>query len=171
MWQHNGSISLHATFSSLIAAALSFSVVYWLFWHHERACVVMIETTCPVILAQCVCWELFHPITPSVSSMWFLLSSTYILYFLVFLSFCDDFTNLEYCCKSAIICRGPQTHPVPFNRSLPLHELWCIYRNHTPVSFWRLWSMGLKLLEKHNLFSLSNAPLFIYKWCRSRESL
>ena len=26
----------------------------------------------------------FHPITPSVSSMWFLLSSTYMLYFLVF---------------------------------------------------------------------------------------
>ena len=36
--------------------------------------------------AQCVCWELFHPFTPSVSSMWFLLSSTY-MYFLVFLYF------------------------------------------------------------------------------------
>ena len=37
--------------------------------------------------ARCVCWELFHPITPSVSSMWFLLSNTYMLYFLVFLIF------------------------------------------------------------------------------------
>ena len=47
----------------------------------------MIETTCPVrIFAQYVCWESFHSITPSVSSMWFLLSSTYMLYFLVFLS-------------------------------------------------------------------------------------
>ena len=53
-----------------------------------KACVVIIETTCPVkIFAQCVCWELLHPITPSVSSMWFLLSSTYILYLLVFLFF------------------------------------------------------------------------------------
>ena len=37
------------------------------------------------IFAQCVCWVLFHPITPS--SKWFPLSSTYMLYFLVFLFF------------------------------------------------------------------------------------
>ena len=94
-----------------------------------KACVVMIETTCPVkIFAQCVCWELFHHITPSVSSMWFRLSSTYMLYFLVFLFFCDDFNNWEYYCESAIIFCGQQTPPDPFNLSLPVHEPWCIYQ-------------------------------------------
>ena len=91
----------------------------------------MIKTTCPVkIFAQCVCWELFHPTTPSVRGMWFLLPSTYTLYFLFFLSFGDDFTNWEYWCESAIIFCGTQTPPVPFNCSLPLHELWCIYQNN-----------------------------------------
>ena len=37
--------------------------------------------------------------------------------------------------------------------------------------FLRLWSMGFTLLEKHNFISLSNAPIFIYKWCRTRASL
>ena len=41
----------------------------------------------------------------------------------------------------------------------------------TMYGFWRLWSMGFKLLDKHNFISLSNAPIFIYKWCRTRESL
>ena len=47
-----------------------------------------------------------------------------------FLIFCDDFTNWEYCCESAIIFCGPQTPPIPFNHSLPLHELRCIYQNN-----------------------------------------
>ena len=62
--------------------------------------------------------------------MWFLLSSNYMLYFLVFLFFCDDFTNWEYCCESVIIYSVDGNPPVPFNRSLPLHELWCIYPNN-----------------------------------------
>ena len=82
---------------------------------------------------------------------------------------CDYFTNWEYYCGSAIIFCGPQTPPVPFNLSLPVHEPWCIYQNN--IWFWRLWSMGFKLLEKHNFISFSNALIFIYKWCRTRESL
>ena len=50
--------------------------------------------------------------------------------FSCFLIFCDDFINWEYCCESAIILCGPQTPPVPFNRSLLVHELWCIYQNN-----------------------------------------
>ena len=42
------------------------------------------------------------------------------------------------------IVYGPQPPPVPFNRSFPLHELWCIYQNN--VFFLRLRSMGFKLL-------------------------
>ena len=146
MWKHNE--ALHCVqFSSLSADALPFSVVLWLFWHHERACVVMIETTCPVkIFAQCVFWERFYPITPSVSSIWFLFSSTYMLYFLVFLSFCDDFTNWEYCCESDIIFCGPQTPPAPFNRSLPLHELWCIYQNN--ICFLKIVVNGFQVAGK-----------------------
>ena len=49
--------------------------------------------------------------------------------FSCFLIFCDDFTNWEYYCESAIISCGPQTPAVPFNRSRPVHELWCIYQN------------------------------------------
>ena len=41
----------------------------------------------------------------------------------------------------------------------------------TIYGFWRLWSMGFKLLGKHNFISLSNAPIFIYKSCRTQESL
>ena len=130
-----------------------------------------IMTTCPVkIFAPCVSWELFHPITPSVSSMWFLFSSTYMLYFLVFLSFCDDFTNWEYCCESAIIY-SMDRNPLQF--PLIIHYLYmsCGASTKAICVFWRLWSMGFKLLEKHNFISLSYAPIFIYKRCRTRESL
>ena len=44
--------------------------------------------------------------------------------------FCDDFTNWEYYCERAIIFCGQQTPPVPFKRSLPVHEQWCIYQNN-----------------------------------------
>ena len=50
--------------------------------------------------------------------------------FSCFLNFCDDFTNWEYYCESAIIFCGPQIPPVPFNPSLAVHELWCIYQNN-----------------------------------------
>ena len=137
MWKHNE--ALHCVQHSVPSAdALPFSVVLWLFWHHERACVVMLETTCPVkIFAQCICWELFHAITPSVSSMWFLLTGTY-MYFLVFLSFCNDFTNWEYWCESAIILCGPQTPPTQF--PLIVHYLYmsCDASTKTIYVFWRL---------------------------------
>ena len=54
--------------------------------------------------------------------------------FSCFLIFCDDFTNWEYYCESAIIFCGPQIPPVPFNSSLAVHELWCIYQNN--ICFW-----------------------------------
>ena len=47
----------------------------------------------------------------------------------------------------------------------------CGASTKTIYVFLRLWSMGFKLLEKHNLISLSNAPIFIYKRCRTLESL
>ena len=136
----------------------------------RNACVVTIETRCPVkIFAQCACWEFFHPISPSVSCMWFLLSSTYMLYFLVLLFFCDDFTNWEYYCESAIIKPKPKLLQFP----LIVHYLYmsCGASTETIYGFWRLWSMGSKLLEKHNFISLSNAHILIYKQCRTRESL
>ena len=61
--------------------------------------------------------------------------------------------------------------PVPFNRSLPLHEPWCINPNN--MCFWRLWSMGFKLLENttlclflmHLYSSTSDAePGKAYRW-------
>ena len=89
------------------------------------------------------------PITPSVSSMWFLLSSTYMLYFLVFF-FCDDVTNWECYCESAIIFCGPQTPPVPFNRSLPVHELWCIYQNN--ICFLKIVVNGFQVTGKAQFY-------------------
>ena len=50
--------------------------------------------------------------------------------FSYFLNFCYDFINWEYYCESAFTLCGPQTLPVPFNRSLTVHELWCIYQNN-----------------------------------------
>ena len=106
----------------------------------------------------------------SCECKWFLLSSTYMLYFLVFLSFCDDFTNWEYCCESAIIY-SMDRNPLQF--PLTVHYLYmsCGASTKTICVFWRLWSMGIKLLEKHNFISLSYASIFIYKRCRTRESL
>ena len=51
--------------------------------------------------------------------------------FSCFRIFCDDITNWEYYCESAIVFCGSQTPPVPFNRSLSVHDLWCIYQNNT----------------------------------------
>ena len=135
-----------------------------------KACVVMIETTCPVkVFAQCVCWELFHPITPSVSSMWFLLSSTYMLYFLVFLFFVmiSQIGNIIVRMLLYSVNRKPLQFPLIF------HYLYMSRGASTKTIyvFWRLWSMGFKLLEKHNFISFSNAFMFIYKQCRTRESL
>ena len=44
----------------------------------------------------------------------------------------------------------------------------CGASTNTIYVFWRLWLMGFKLLEKHNIIS-PNAPTCIYKRCRTRE--
>ena len=68
--------------------------------------------------------------------------------FLIF--FCDDFTNWEYYCESAIIFWGPQTPPVPFNRSLTVHELWCIYQNN--IWFLKIVVNGFQVAGKARLY-------------------
>ena len=56
-------------------------------------------------------------------------------------SFCDDFTNWEYCCcESAIIYSMDGNPPVPFHRSLPLHERGA--STQTICVFLSLWSMS-----------------------------
>ena len=89
--------------------------------------------------------------------------------FSCFLIFCDDFTNWDYCCESAIIYSMNGNPPVPFNRSLPLHEPWCIYPSN--MCFFKIVVNGLQVAGKRNFISLSYAPIFIYKRCRTRESL
>ena len=134
-----------------------------------RACVVMIETTCPVkIFAQCVCWERFHPITPSVSNMWFLLFSTYMMYFLVFFFV---MTSLIGNTIVTVLSYSVDSKPTQF--PLVVHYLYmsCGASTKTIYGCWRLWSMGFKLLKKHNFISLSNTPIFIYTQCRTRENL
>ena len=44
---------------------------------------------------------------------------------------------------------GPLPPPVPFNRSLPLHELWCIYQNH--MCFLKIVVNGFQVVEKAQL--------------------
>ena len=119
----------------------------------------------------CVCWELFHPITPSVSSTWFLLSSTYMLYFLVFLFFVmiSLIGNTVVRVLLYYVDRKPLQFPL---FPLIFHYLYmsCGASTKTIYVFWRLWLMGFKLLEKHDFISLSNAHIFIYKRRRTRES-
>ena len=92
--------------------------------------------------------------------------------FSCFLIFCDDFTNWEYCCQSDIIFCGLQPPPPPPQFLLIVHYLCmrCGASTKTIYGFWKLWSMGFKLLEKHNFIYLSNASIFIYKRCRTWES-
>ena len=61
----------------------------------------------------------------------------------------------------------------PHQFPLIVHYLYmsCDASTKTIYGFWRLWSMGFKLLENHKFISLSNAPISIYKRCRTRESL
>ena len=96
------------------------------------------------------------------------------LYLLVFFSFCDDFTNWESCCESAIIYFMDGNPPVPFNRPLPLHAHGA--STQTICVFLRLWSMSFKLLENTTLFlflmhlysSTSDAePGKAYRWRRA----
>ena len=136
---------------------LPFSVVEWLFWHHERACMVMIETKCPVkIFALCVCWELFHPITPSVSSMWFLLSSTDMLHVLVFLFFV--MISLIGNTDVRVLIYSVDRKPLQF--PLIVHYLYtsCGASTKTIYSSWRLWSMGWFQVAR-------KAQLYFSFWC------
>ena len=61
----------------------------------------------------------------------------------------------------------------PLQFPLIFHYLYmsCGASTKAIYGFWRLWSMGFKLLENHNFISLSDAPIFIYKRSRTRESL
>ena len=70
--------------------------------------------------------------------------------FSFFLIFVDDFTNWEYYCESAIIFCGLQTPPVPFNRSLPVHEPWCIYQNN--IWFLKIVVNGFQVAGKAQLY-------------------
>ena len=70
--------------------------------------------------------------------------------FSCFLIFCDDFTNWEYCCESAIISCAPQTPPVPFDRSLPVHELWWVYQNN--IWFLKIVVNGFQVAGKAQLY-------------------
>ena len=128
----------------------------------QGLCPYDIDMSCQDFCTVCLLRN-FPTITPSVSSMWFLLSSTCMLHFVVFLFFCDDFTNWEYYCESAIIFCGPQTPPVPLN----VHYLYmsCGASTKTIYVFWRLWSMGFKLLEKHNFF-----PFLIHLYSSTRDA-
>ena len=53
----------------------------------------------------------------------------------------------------------------PLQSPLNFHYLYmsCGASTKTIYVFWRLWSMGFKLLKKHNFISISSAPIFIYK--------
>ena len=70
--------------------------------------------------------------------------------FSCFLIFCDDFINWWCCCESAIILCGPQTLPVPFNRLLPVHELWCIYQSN--IWFLKIVVNGFQVAGKEQLY-------------------
>ena len=66
---------------------------------------------------------------------------------------------------------GPQPPPVPFNRSLPLHELWCIYQNNMcffeDCGQWvsSYWKSTLFLFLMHLYSSTSDAePRKAYRW-------
>ena len=57
--------------------------------------------------------------------------------------------------------------PLQFHLIVYYLYLSCGVSTKTIYVFWRLWSMGFK----HNFISLSNSPIFIYKRCRTQESL
>ena len=136
---------------------------------YPTSCVVMLETDrYDMIFAQCLL-RTVHPITPSVSSTWFLLFSPYILYFLVFLFF----VMISLIGNTVVRVLLYHVDRKPLQFLLIVHYLYmsCGASTKTIYGFWRLWSMGFKLLEKHNFIYLSNASIFIYKRCRNRESL
>ena len=58
-------------------------------------------------------------------------------------------------------CPPPPPPPPPMSCGVSTKKIYV---------FWRLWSMGFQLLEKYNFITLSDAPIFIYKRCRTRES-
>ena len=61
--------------------------------------------------------------------------------------------------------------PIQFPLIVNYLYMSCGASTKTIYVFWRLWSRGFKVLEKDNFISLSIAPIFIYKRCRTQESL
>ena len=117
----------------------------------RKACVVMIGTTCPVkIFAQCVWWELFHPITPSVSSMRFLLSSTYMLNFLVFLFFV--MISLIGNTIVRVLLYSMDRKPIQFPLIVNYLYMSCGASTKIINGFWRLWSMVSSCWKSTTLF-------------------
>ena len=117
-------------------------------WQPDGVCVVMIEIIFPAqIFAQCVCWELFHLITPSASAIGFLLSSTYFLYFLVFVM-------ISWIRNTVVRVLLYSVDPNPLQFSEIIHYLYisCGASTRTIYGLWMLWSMDFKMLEKHNFF-------------------
>ena len=99
--------------------------------------------------------RLFHPITPSVSSMWVLLSSTYVLYFLVIYFFV--MITLIGNTIMRVLSYSVDRKPLHFPLIVHYQYMSCVCASTKTIDgFWRLWSMGFKLLKKHNFISLSN---------------
>ena len=135
----------------------------------------MIEI-CPVkIFAQCVFWELFNPITPSVSSMWFLLSSIYMLYFLVFLFsvMISLIGNIVVRVILYSVDHNTHTHPHPPQFPLTVHYLYmsCLPKQYMVIEDCGQWvsdcwkSTTLFFFLMHLYSSTSDAePRKAYRW-------
>ena len=136
------------------------------FCNEKKACVVMIETTYPVkIFAVCLL-RLFHPITPSVSSMC-PAPTCCIFLFSNFLWWFRELGMLLWDCYYILWT----TKPIEFPLIIRYLYMSCDASTKTIYVFWKLWSMDYKLLEKHTFIFLFNAHIFIHNRCRTRESL
>ena len=114
-----------------------------------KACVLMIET-CPVkIFAQCLL-RTFPTITLSVSSMWFLLSSAYMLHFLVFLFFV--MISLIGNTIVRVLLYSVARKPLQFPLTVYYLYMSCGASTKTIYVFWRLWSMGCNCWKSTTLF-------------------
>ena len=125
---------MYKTYCSLSADAVPFSDGQWLLWHPERAYKVMKEMAFPAqIFAQCVLRTL-HPITPAVSSIWFLLPSVYMFTFSCFPIFVM-ISRIENNVVRVLLYSVDPTPSSSLNDSSPV-ELWCIYKNN-------IWSLKI----------------------------
>ena len=115
----------------------------------QGLCPYDIDMSCQDFCTVCLLRN-FPTITPSVSSMWFLLSSTCMLHFLVFLFFVMISLIGNTIVRVLLYSVGRK----PLQFPLTVHYLYmsCGASTKTIYVFWRLWSMGFKLLKKHNFF-------------------